>query len=146
VAPVPSLVSATASYARNAQESTGTITGTFTFDLTASGGDVYVSSTGAFSFVNATSTGTSNVTTVTYDQPTNTTAVGSYYKIAKGQTARFVVNISTTGINSSSPLYGYYTYIRLNNIGWYRDSSGTAGTNINFLDTTVWKTNSVLVN
>jgi len=147
LAPVLSLVSATASYSRPGQESTGTLTGTFTFDLTASGGDVYVSSTGAFTFQYVTTTAADVAAAgVNYSQPTNASAVGSQYKIAENQTARFIVNMSKADINSSSANWGVYNYLQLSNVAWYRDGSNTAGTAIDFLDTTVWRSNSVLVN
>jgi len=147
LAPVLSLVSATASYSRPGQESTGTLTGTFVFDLTASGGDVYVSSTGAFTFQYVTTTAADVAAAgVNYSQPTNASAVGSQYKIAENQTARFIVNMSKADINSSSANWGVYNYLQLSNVAWYRDGSNTAGTAIDFLDTTVWRSNSVLVN
>jgi len=105
-----------------------------------------VSSTGAFTFQYVTTTATDvDAAGVNYSQPTNASVVGDQYKIAENQTARFTVEMNVSNLNSNSGNWSQYNYLQLSNVAWYRDGSNTAGTAIDFLDTTVWRSNSVLV-
>lgn len=142
LAPVFSLVSATSQYdAPTISGSSGTLKGTFTFDVTAGGGDIYFSSSttnGTVFQVMYESTATTTGASLTFGQPTNSTVVSGKYKVADGQTARFTVDVAVSSATLGTAAYYYFD---LTSVGWYRDTSN-AGTAIDYLDTTVWRTPS----
>jgi len=152
VAPVPSFVSATASYGRPAPETpAGTIQATFTFDLTAKGKDIFVQKN------NATSTGDYSVKLIgnaasttpdTINVSANSVAVadGNAYKIPKGQTARFTIDVANSSNASTTTYWGQYCYFVLEGFDWGTAADPTGGDAINFLDTSVWRSDAKLVN
>jgi len=141
------LVSATAKYTLPTQSASGTLDSAFTFDVTAGGGDIWISATttNGFAFtvpvVDSNGAATTTDVTMTFSQPSNTVLDGNSYKIAKGQKATFVVNVA---ISSASLSSGYY-YFRLSNVDWGYTNAGTDGIDIDYLDTTVWRTNTPYV-
>jgi len=149
LSPVLNFVSAPANYTGPTESASGTLTGIFTFDITAGGGDVWISSSTAngvaFTVPVVDSDGAATTTNVamTFSQPSNTTVDGTTgtYKIAKSQKATFVVNVAISSTNLSN---GYY-YFKLSNVDWGADSSGTGGEAISYLDSTVWRTNTLYV-
>jgi len=149
IAPVFSLVSATSQYDAPAYSgASGTLKGTFVFDVTASGGDVWFSSSttngDAFTveYVSSTSATSTSGMSMTFVQPSNTTLDSGYYKIAEGQTARFTIDLS---VSSASLNAAAYYYFHMDDVLWKRTSAGTAGPTVDYLDKTVWKTPSKYV-
>jgi len=146
--PVLAFVSASNSYsAPSFTGDSGTLSGSMNFTVTASGDDIYIATTTATPFTvrvvasdgapAATTTGVS----VSFAQPSNVTTAtiggATYYKIAEGQSATFNLSISISSADMTET--GYY-YFDVSNIAWRFGADGTAGTAVNYLDTTVWRT------
>jgi len=150
-APVVSLKSFTVNWTRNAQESTGTLSGYLEVDVTARGGDVYISKTADTSFVigKVPSSGASSTVVTTYYDgvPSGVdSSHPSYYKIAKDQTATFKVKTTDTFVHDGK---AYYLTTGINGtyyIRWFKDTSGTAGTDLGFFNSDVWRSGTVSAN
>jgi len=151
LAPVITLKSFTASWSRNAQESTGTLAGTLEVDITAKGGDIYISKTAgnSFAIVKVPSSGsTSTVASTYYDTtPTNVTEMTNTYKIAKNQTATFKIKTTDTFAYDGKNYYLKTAVGDGSKIDWASsDSSSMDGIDIDFFDASTWKTGTVTVN
>jgi len=151
VAPVPSFVSATTKYGRpNSQEATGTIEATFVFDLTAKGKDIFVKANPAgvahYSFGLIGNNASTTPDTINVSADSTAKLEGGAYRIAKGQTARFTIEVAKTLNLSSANYWGQYCYFVLEGFDWGTAADLTGGDAINFLDTSVWRSNAVLVN
>jgi len=152
LAPVITLTTFTATWSRNAQESTGTLAGVLTVGITAKGGDVYIHKTAGTAFgivkVNVTDTTTSTASGVMYDgEPTNVDASGASYKIAENQTATFKVKTSESFAYDGKIYYLKTAVGDTSKIDWGTAvGTPTNGTDIDFFDTSVWQTNKVVAN
>ncbi len=142
VSPVLTLVSSSATYTGPSfSGASGTLKGTFVFDVTAKGGANWFFSTSTFDFLAVRSTGaTQAATSTTYLQPSNITVDAGTYKLAQDGTARFTVDM--TVLSNEVAASDYYSF-KLSNIDW--GTSTAVANDITYLDTTVWTTPSVYV-
>ena len=146
VAPTFALTSASATFAPAAYAgATGTMTGTFTFNVTANGADIYLATStfSAFQISYAgANTGVVATSSVSYTDPTGFPQVSGYYDIPKGSTATFTVTATAQkapgGLTNAGSTYMYMSNVYWNTTG----APGNAGTT--YL-TNIFKTGNVTV-
>ena len=128
----------------------GTLEGSFTFKMKASGADVYASQTGAIivTILDDDGTTTTSVSfgTVVYSQPSGTQTSGDTYQIPQDGEVTFVVNYSilSGALLVSNFAAGESFKLRLTTIEWAPTNAGTA-TSDTYMDAAVWETGWVTV-
>lgn len=148
LSPVFALTSANATWSpATFSGATGTMTGTFSFSVTAKGGDIYLATSspiGAFELkLGGASTITVATSSIAYQDPSGITANSNgYYKIAQDTTANFTVT-ATVPANTASFTNGN-NYMYVNNVIWSANANGSSPAFVNYLSDT-FKTNYVNV-
>lgn len=113
---------------------------TFSLQIKAEGNDVYIPKSAAFTVADATS-GTSTTTSVAvdYQKPGSITELTNTYKIAKGETYTFDVNVSLPTAGKSG-----FHWFTVTGIKWDTTDTASATGNVNYLSD-ILKTNSVSI-
>ncbi len=115
VAPTFALASANATYTAGTYAgATGTMTGTFTFNVTANGADIYLASStlGAFQInLGGMTAAIVPNALVSYQDPTGYPQVSGYYDIPEGSTATFTVNATALHPGTAANVGSTYMYI-----------------------------------
>lgn len=123
IAPVFTVASITTSSSDKSTAASSTISATFSIQVKAEGGDVYISkqaTANAFTTHYAIDgTDTDAVSSVTYTQPTNTTAATYSYKVAQDNTATFSVSASFAASSAGN------FDLRTTAIAWDTDDDAT---------------------
>ena len=107
-----------------------TMSATFNIQVKAVNGDVYLGNSGAFMVEASKGGATSTVADVTYNQPSNTVAEGSAYKISEGSnTATFAVKATI----SNGGIAGTYD-LRIAGIKWGHLSTNPTGVTSSYMN------------
>lgn len=127
VAPTLALTSANITKTPASEVASSSADAKIIFTMTAEGGDVYISTTGAIAAGYATSTaaGACNATSTTYDV-TGATLSGSEWVIAKGTTATITVDVKVASNTLTAGYLNTFGYVTLTSVSWKQTSGGSA--------------------
>ncbi len=146
VAPTFALTSANATYTAGTYAgATGTMTGTFTFNVTANGADIYLASSTLNAFqisLGGATTAAVASSSVSYQDPTGYNQVSGFYDIPKGSTATFTVN--ATALHPGTAANVGSTYMYMSGVAWNTSASSTGLSNSSYMSN-IFKTPYVSV-